>query len=275
MDFHDVDRALVEVEALAGTDWLKLCTDRLKEAGAAGPAVGRYGSIPPDRVPPLAYLWYRVKEERALAALNPGAGVSVNMLRLGDLHGDLCLLRQCPGFSDWWPGFREGVDFPLASHQLAVAAGLMRRGWRVELGTRANDRRLNLSFSGMHVRAHCLLTAGWDAVISAVSEKRAAEPPLVLYLEASAMVGGKACGHTAAFVAQLSAAIRTPVAPSAVVFTSSIIRGANRPEVENAAEMWLNPARRLPFPEELLLPARGSIKKERPAAAGNAVGAKK
>ncbi|OAT81336.1 hypothetical protein [Desulfotomaculum copahuensis] len=255
MELHDVDDALAEIESLAGLDWLKKCTDRLKEMDGAGPARGRYIELPPSGVPPLGYLWYRAKEECALSELGLITGMSTTMQRLACLGKDLSLIRRQAGFAEWWTGFRDGRDFAPAAFQLAVAAGLQRRGWQVELKPEENGRRLELWRPDCRLYALCRHAAGPEGVSAVLTAGgcKTGETADVLYLDCAWQAGM----DRQSVLEQYAIKLKTetgPAVPGAVIFTVTYFRRTSGGvKMHTGQSIWLNPVRVPPCPAEDLL----------------------
>lgn len=255
MERHDVDYALAEIESLAGMDWLKKWTERLKEMDTPGPARGQYMELPAGKVPALACLWYRVKEERALSELGFMTGISTAMLHLSCLGKDLSLMRQQAGFAEWWPGFRDDLNFDRAAYQLTVAAGLQRRGWRVKLELGENGRRLELWRADCRLRAGCRHVPGPEEVIPAVTAggRESREKPDVLYLDCDWQAGT----DRQSMLEQCALKLKMetgPAVPAVVIFTATVFQRTSKGVIMHTGQsIWLNHARSLPCPADKLL----------------------
>lgn len=122
---RETEQAAILLENLYGRQFFKKGVEELKEGDPNGAGMGRYGY--PAAIPPLAYLWYRAREELIFGELTGEFKAGYASARLRALGGDLDLLKNIRGIEKVLEQLKKIETFELACFALSVAAGYRRK----------------------------------------------------------------------------------------------------------------------------------------------------
>ncbi len=153
--YIDVFRGIDYLEEKMGAAWLKKIIKQIKAHGNGGASFGRGIDFSSCGVSPVAYYWYRAREELALAGIKGGNDVGLSSMHAAVIAGDLMILAGSDGLEKRIEGLKDPARGVLVQKELCIAAGYARNGHRVEFSgrdgffTASARRKINAVVTGI------------------------------------------------------------------------------------------------------------------------------
>ncbi|WP_031513917.1 hypothetical protein [Desulfofalx alkaliphila] len=181
LNLDRLDRNLSFIEQTVGKDWLENWVHHMRDN------MGRMQY----RVPPLALLWLKAKDELALGQLRGHVVPSESTLRIARLGSNLEALTRVPGYNEQIPLLKQGQQIFLhVEYRLDVAATLARQKLKLFLAHKTGDPDIKLGLSAKEVAVYTIRAEIGgnkdlkDLGLSAIAEDiKAIKPPAVLYVD--------------------------------------------------------------------------------------------
>lgn len=149
------DRATNELEAIFGSVYFKDSIEKYKEKDPSGAGMGRHHDS--RGAPPLAYLWYRAREEIIFGTLDAIFSPGTASARIMALYKDLELAGPLALSSQLLDYLKSQDYFELAAFALSVATGYKEMGYEIEDLCLEKNNRISSMVAKMGNITTCLL----------------------------------------------------------------------------------------------------------------------